>query len=219
MGDTIKLTAEDGHSLDAYRANPSGAAKGAVVVMQEIFGVNRHIRSVCDGYADAGFVAIAPALFDRVEANVELGYDEEGIGKGRAIVGQMDFDGPVKDMAAARDAVADAGTVFSVGYCWGGTLAWLAATRLAIPSVGYYGGGIAATKDEVPQAPIMLHFGEHDHAIPMSDVEAIGKLHPYVPIHVYDAGHGFNCSERDSWDQPSSELAFKRTLAYFDALI
>jgi carboxymethylenebutenolidase len=219
MGDALKLTADDGHALDAYRADPAGKAKGAVVVMQEIFGVNQHIRAVCDGYAREGFVAIAPAVFDRVERNVELGYDEDGFGRGRDIVGQLGWDGPLKDVAAARDAVKDAGLVVGVGYCWGGTLAWLAATRLAIPSVGYYGGRTAAVKDETPQAPVMLHFGEHDHAIPMTDVEAIGKLHPYVPIHVYDAGHGFNCDERDSWDKPSAELALKRTLAFYDALI
>jgi carboxymethylenebutenolidase len=219
MGETIQLTAEDGHTLGAYRADPSGAPKGAVVVMQEIFGVNQHIRAVCDGYAKEGFVAIAPAVFDRVEKNVELGYDEDGFGKGRSIVGDLGWDGPLKDVDAARKAVASAGTVVGVGYCWGGTLAWLSATRLAIPSVGYYGGRTAAMKEETPKAPVMLHFGEHDHAIPMSDVEAIGKLHPYVPIHVYDAGHGFNCDERDSWDEPSAKLALKRTLAFYDAVI
>ena len=222
MGEWIAVTAEDGHECRAWLARPEGAAKGVVVVMQEIFGVNDHIRRDTDKFAGHGYVAIAPAVFDRVESGVELGYDEDGFAKGRSVVGELGWDGPLLDVRAAADTAASAtgcgGPAFGVGYCWGGTLAWLAATRLAIPSVGYYGGRTAGLVDEQPQAPVMLHFGERDHAIPMSDVDTIREAHRGVPVHVYDAGHGFNCDARKDYDPAAAGQALRRTLAFFESL-
>ena len=222
MGEWIAVTAEDGHECRAWLARPEGAAKGIVVVMQEIFGVNDHIRRDTDKFAGHGYVAIAPAVFDRIETGVELGYDEDGFAKGRSVVGELGWDGPLRDVRAAADAAASAtgcgGPAFGVGYCWGGTLAWLAATRLAIPSVGYYGGRTAGLVDEQPQAPVMLHFGARDHAIPMADVDTIRAAHRGVPVHVYDAGHGFNCDARKDYDPAAAGQALRRTLAFFESL-
>ena len=214
MGETIKLTAEDGHSFDAYVAMPDGTPKGGVVVIQEIFGVNSHMRNDTDKFAAMGYAAIAPAVFDRVEAGVELGYDEDGFTKGRSIVGELGFDGPLMDIKASAAHIAGHGKVGAVGYCWGGSVAWLAATRLGLPSVGYYGGRTAGLIDEKPQAAVMLHFGEHDAAIPMDDVNKIIEAHPDVPVHIFDAGHGFNCDERGSYDAASCEAALKLTAEF-----
>lgn len=214
MGETIKLTAEDGHEFDAYMAMPEGTPKGGVVVIQEIFGVNSHIRNDTDKFARMGYAAIAPAVFDRTERGVELGYDEDGFAKGRGIVGELGFDGPLMDIKAAAEHIAGHGKVGAVGYCWGGSVAWLCATRLGLPSVGYYGGRTAAFVDEQPQAPVMLHFGEHDAAIPMDDVNKIIEAHPDVPVHIFDAGHGFNCDERGSYDKASADAALKLTTGF-----
>ncbi len=219
MGETIKLTAEDGHEFDAYVALPEGTPKGGVVVMQEIFGVNEHIRSDTDKFAALGYAAIAPAVFDRIERGVELGYDEAGFAKGRSIVMELGWDGPIKDVKAAADHLSQYGKVGGVGYCWGGSLAWLAATRLGIPSSGYYGGRTASLVDEQPKAAVQLHFGEKDSHIPMSDVEKIKAAHPGVPVYVYPAGHGFNCDDRADYDEAAAKLALDRTLALFKAEI
>jgi carboxymethylenebutenolidase len=215
MGTTIKLTASDGKTLSAYVAEPSGKPKGGIVVIQEIFGVNRHIRNVTDGFAAAGYCAIAPAMFDRVKPGVELGYTGDDLAHGREIRSKLGWDEVMADTKAAVDVAKKAGKVGVVGYCFGGTVAWLAATRLGLPAVGYYGGGIAGFANEQPKAPIMLHFGEKDAHIPMTDVEKIRAAHPKVPIHTYKAGHGFSCDERADFDKASHEAALKRTLAFF----
>ena len=217
MGETIKLTAEDGHEFDAYVALPDGTPKGGVVVMQEIFGVNEHIRRDTDKFAAHGYAAIAPAVFDRIERGVELGYDEAGFAKGRSIVMELGWDGPIKDVKAAADHLSQYGKVGGVGYCWGGSLAWLAATRLGIPSSGYYGGRTASLIDEQPKAAVQLHFGEKDSHIPMSDVEKIKAAHPDVPVYVYAAGHGLNCDDRADYDAECAKLALDRTLELFKA--
>lgn len=216
MGETIRLTAEDGHAFDAYKAMPEGTPRGGIVVIQEIFGVNNHIRNVTERFAGEGYAAIAPALFDRVEAGVELGYDEPGVAKGRELKDAVGIDGPLADIAAAAKAIEEHGKTGAVGYCWGGLLAFLCATRLGLPAVGYYGGGIASYADEKPQAPLMLHFGEQDHAIPMEQVERVRQKHPEVPLFTYpEAGHGFSCEERGSFHKASHEQALERTLAFF----
>jgi carboxymethylenebutenolidase len=217
MAETITLTAKDGHKLAGYRADPSGKPKGALVVIQEIFGVNGHMRRVTDNFAAQGYVALSPALFDRVERGVELGYDPQSIASGRDIRAKVALDGTLADMQAAIDYLKPFGKVGVVGYCWGGSLAFLAATRLpgVAAAVGYYGGMIAAHAEERPKVPVLLHFGETDQSIPMSDVETVGKARPDVPIHVYKAGHGFNCDERGSYDAPSAKLALDRTLKFF----
>src|SRR5919202_3395342 len=215
MGETIRLRAADGFELSAYRAAPSGTPRGGLVVIQEIFGVNGHIRRVADGYAADGFVAIAPALFDRIEPGLELGYGQDDIERGRGLKARAPTDAALRDISAARDAAA-AGKVGVVGYCWGGYLSWLSATRLDgfAAAVSYYGGGIGSVAGETPRCPVLLHFGEKDHAIPLSEVDTVRKAHPELEIHLYPAGHGFNCDERGSYDPESARLARERSLAF-----
>ena len=216
MGTTIELAASDGHRAAAYRADPAGKPRGGLVVIQEIFGVNSHIRSVADGYAADGYLAIAPALFDRVERGFEVGYAPPDMERGRAIRAKVSLDDALKDVAAAIKAAAAAGKVGIVGYCWGGTVAWAAATRLGglACSSPYYGGGIAEIAAEKPRCPVMFHFGETDQHIPMTDVEKIRKAQPGQTLHVYPAGHGFNCEQRGSYPAASAKLARERTLAF-----
>ncbi len=218
MGETIQLTAADGHEFDAYRAPPDGEAKGGVVVIQEIFGVNGHIRDVADGYAAEGYLAVAPALFDRFEKGVELGYtpDDIPVGRGFKAKGNENLDNVMADVRAAWEAASAAGKVGITGYCWGGFVVWAAACRLDFAAAaGYYGGGIVDLNDETPKCPTILHFGHQDESIPMADVDAISAAHPEVSVYIYDAGHGFNCDRRDSYDEESARTALKRTLELF----
>ena len=220
MGQMIELTAADGHRLQAYRADPAGAPRAGVVVIQEIFGVNAHIREVADGYAAQGYAAIAPALFDRVRTGVELGYEEGAIAEGRDLAFSMNPDVPVRDVEAAVEAAAAAGKVGVVGYCWGGSLAFLAACKLDVAAASsYYGGQIVAALEREPElkpaAPVIMHFGEHDAGIPLADVDRIRASFPEVPVHLYDAGHGFNCDHRGSYDEAACRVARERTLAFF----
>jgi carboxymethylenebutenolidase len=217
MGETITLTADDGHRLSAYRATPAGAPHAGLVIVQEIFGVNSHIKRVSDGFAADGYVALAPAIFDRAERDFAIGYQPQDIERGRAIRGKIGLDDMVTDVRAAVRALAGQGLkVGVVGYCLGGTLAWLAATRIdgVAAAVGYYGGGIAATVSEKPRCPVMLHFGETDASIPREHYESVAATHPAVPVHIYPAGHGFNCDERASYHEPSAKLARQRTLDF-----
>ena len=208
---TLRLTAADGHTLTAYLDEPTGEPVGSLVIIQEIFGVNHHIRSVCDAYAKIGYRALAPALFDRIKPGIELGYTGADVKTGRDVRGQVPLEGALADLAAAV-AHLRPGRVGVVGYCWGGTLAWLAAARLGVDAaVGYYGGQIAAFGAEAPKCPTMLHFGEKDTAIPMADVTLIRAKHPMLPVYVYPAGHGFNCNERDQYEPGSAKLAWNRT--------
>ncbi|MDY7102209.1 MAG: dienelactone hydrolase family protein [Actinomycetota bacterium] len=221
MGETISLRSDDGVELGAYRAAPEGTPRGGIVVVQEIFGVNHHIRSVVDRYAGFGYLAVAPALFDRVERGVELDYDGDGIAKGREIVGELPLEATLADITAAAASVADAGRTGIVGYCWGGKLTYVAATRLSehfAAGSGYYGGGIVEFAGETPRIPLQLHFGAEDHAIPLDAVNKIREAQPDVEVFVYDgAGHGFNCDARDSYDPVASALAQERTNAHFAA--
>lgn len=216
MGTTIDIETTDGHKLTGYRAEPSGDPRGGLVVIQEIFGVNSHIRAVADGFAAEGYVALAPAMFDRVGPGIELGYSPEDVEKGREIRARIDYDDAVRDMGAAVSALAGL-PVGVVGYCWGGSLAWSAATRLdgLKAAVGYYGGFIPEMADETPRHPVMLHFGESDESIPLEGVDKVKAAHPDVPIYLYPAGHGFNCDQRGSYDEASARLARERTLAFF----
>ena len=219
MGETIELACRDGVKIGAYRARPSGAPKGGVVVLQEIFGVNHHIRAVADRFAAAGYLAIAPALFDRVERNVELGYGQTDRPKAMDLRSRTKMEGTIADMEAAISAAKEAGNVAVVGYCWGGTLAFIAACRLSgvTAAVGYYGGGIAAIASDRPRVPLMLHFGAQDKHIPLTDVEKIRKAQPTVPVFVYDADHGFNCDERESYDEAAAKEAGVRTMEFLAA--
>lgn len=216
MGEFITLKASDGHELAAYVAEPDGAPRGGIVLIQEIFGVNSHIRGVCDGFAADGYKVVAPALFDRIERGVETGYSAEEVAAARELKGRMDWDSPLLDIRAAADTLSGLKTAV-VGYCWGGSLAWLAATRLDgfAAAVCYYGGQINDFRDESPKCPVMMHFGTEDASIPMDAVEAIRAAQPDATIHVYEgAGHGFNCEQRGSYDAPSAATARERTLAF-----
>ena len=217
MSKTIQLKSSDGHSIDAYVAEPSGKPRGAIVVIQEIFGVNSHIRSVADGYARDGYLAIAPALFDRVQRQYESGSTQPEIQAGIAMKGQVSNEQALADAQASIDHVKHAGKVGIVGYCWGGTIAWLAAARASglSAAVSYYGGGVPDLKDLKPRVPTMLQFGETDHSIPLDKAKAVAEAHPEVTTHYYAAGHGFNCEQRGSYDEPSARLARERALEFF----
>ena len=224
MGTMIELQVADGTRVPAYEARPAGTPKGAVVVIQEIFGVNSHIRAVADGYAAEGYLAVAPAAFQRVKPGVELGYAEADMGEGfgyKTAVEALPAPGVMQDIQAAIDhaAQASAGKVGIVGYCWGGLLTWRSACMLTGLSAAapYYGGGMT-TESEIarqPKVPVLAHFAEDDKWIPLDTVEAFKKAHPEVALHTYAAHHGFNCDQRGAWHAPSAQLARERTLAFF----
>ena len=219
MGSNTTLKAADGHSFDAYVAQPpEGKRYGGIVVVQEIFGVNSHIRNIADGYAAQGYVAIAPALYDRVQPKYESGYEQAEIQAGMAIRAKVPNDGALADIKAAMDYLAARDLPIGiVGYCWGGNLVWQSACKLdgLSAAVSYYGGGVQDMGDLKPKCPTMLHFGEKDHAIPIDKVKAFMGKQPGLPVHIYDANHGFNCDHRGSYDAPSAKLALERTLAFF----
>ncbi|MCA8929618.1 MAG: dienelactone hydrolase family protein [Alphaproteobacteria bacterium] len=216
MGEIIQLTATDGHTFDVYKAMPAGTPKGAILVIQEIFGVNAHMREVADGFAADGYAVLAPALFDRAQKDFDVGYTPEDIAAGRDMRAQVDWADSVLDMAATVEALKPYGKVGSVGYCYGGSCSWLVATRIGVAaSVCYYGGQIAMFKDEKPKNPVMMHFGENDHGIPMADVDAIRAAHPDAEVFVYPAGHGFNCDHRGDYDAACAKQARERTMAFF----
>jgi carboxymethylenebutenolidase len=217
MGKYLRLTAADKHEFTAYRADPSGKPKGALLVIQEIFGVNHHIRALCDKFATGGYLAIAPGLFDRVDVGVEYGYQPADIDKGRAIMQKINLDDAMKDVAATLGLAKEAGKVGIVGYCWGGTVSWAAACRVdgLACAASYYGGGVGGLVGEKPKVPVMFHFGDKDQSIPMDTVDKVKQAHPDQALYVYGAGHGFNCDERGSYDAEAAKLALGRTLEFF----
>jgi len=217
MGKMIELTASDGHKFAAYRADPAGKPRGAIVVVQEIFGVNSHIKSVTDGYAADGYLALAPAMFDRAQRNYDTGYSQPEIQAGVAVMQKLNWDQTLLDVGAAINAAKSAGKVGIVGYCWGGTVAWVAAARLPglACSAPYYGGAIPNFIAEQPKCPVMFHFGEQDHSITLEQAKKVAAAHPTATSHFYPAGHGFNCDQRGSYDAASAKLARSRTLEFF----
>lgn len=214
MGTMVRLKAADGHELDAYVAEPRGMARGGVVVVQEIFGVTDHIKRVADQYAAEGFKAIAPAMFDRIKRGITLPYSE--IQQGLAYMRQLEWRNTLADVEAAALYVSYTGSTAVVGFCWGGTVAHVAASDLDLDAaVSYYGGGVAKNLDKNPQCAIMYHFGDQDHSISLADVERIKKTYPNSALHVYKgAGHGFNCDERASYSAPDAKLAFERSIEF-----
>lgn len=217
MGERITLRAADGYTLGAYAARPAGEPVAGLVVIQEIFGVNAHIRSVVDGYAKDGFLAVAPALFDRVERDVELGYEGAEVQRAMSFIPRLDIDKAMIDMGAALDFArkTTGKKCGAIGYCLGGTLAWLAGTRLRADAVvGYYGGRIGNYAGENPMAPVMLHFGKKDTHIPAEEVEQVHAAHPEVEIYWYDAGHAFNCEPRPSYNAEAARLARERSVGF-----
>ena len=218
MGKDIKLTASDDFQFGGYRADPTTTPKAAVVVIQEIFGVNHHIRAVCDRLAGEGYVAIAPSIFDRVEPNFTSGYSPDEVAIARKFVANPDWAAMLRDTQAAIDAVRGVGPVGIIGFCLGGSIAYAAATKLSglSAAIGYYGGAIVRFADDKPKVPTELHFGENDAGIPLSDIETIRVKRPDVEVHVYPgAQHGFHCDERASYDKTSADIAWPRSLAFF----
>ena len=218
MSEFTTIMARDGHEFRAWLAPPPGSPRGAIVVLQEIFGVNSHIRSVTDGYAAEGYVAIAPSLFDRVRKGIELGYAQSDMQEGFGYVQQLKAEETAKDIAAAIAVVKHGGRVGVVGYCWGGKMAYVSASEqqgLGC-AVAYYGGSIAQSLDKKPKCPMMFHFGEQDTHIPLTDVEKIKAANPQGIFHIYaGAGHGFNCEQRASYQPQAAALARERSLAFF----
>ncbi|GIQ76160.1 dienelactone hydrolase family protein [Bradyrhizobium sp. RD5-C2] len=218
MGQDIKLKASDGFELGAYRADPAGAPKGAIVVIQEIFGVNHHIRSVCDRLAKEGYVAVAPSIFDRITPNFQSGYSPDEVAEARKFVANPDFAAMLRDSQAAIDAVKAVGPVGIIGFCLGGSIAYAAATKLSglSAAIGYYGGAIIRFADDKPTVPTQLHFGEKDAGIPLSDVETIKSKRTEVEVFIYSgAQHGFHCDERASYDKASADIAWPRSMEFF----
>jgi carboxymethylenebutenolidase len=217
MGRMIELKAKDGKTISAYRADPAGKPRGGVVVIQEIWGVNSHIRNVADGYAAEGYLAIAPAIFDRVEPGVTMDqYNNETMQRGFGLMQKVNQDQALLDIQAAADAASEAGKVGVVGFCFGGRMTWLASARVQgiAAAVPYYGGGIPGLASEKPKVPVILHFGERDAHIPLASVEEFKKAHPELPVYLYAADHGFNCDQRGSYDAAAAKLARQRTLEF-----
>ena len=212
----IELKPEGAGPIRAWRADPSGPPRGGVVVVQEIFGVNAHIRAVTDKFAAEGYLAVAPAIFEHVEKGFDVGYDPESRARGMAIMGKVDREQMLRDVAAAVEVAKEGGRVAVVGFCLGGTVAWGAAAQLSglSAAVGYYGGGIIGLKDLKPRMPTLLHFGDKDQHIPIAGVKEVAAAHPEVEVHIYHADHGFNCDHRESYDAPSAALAWTRTIAF-----
>jgi carboxymethylenebutenolidase len=224
MTRTLTLKAADGFELKAYVAEPEGTPRAALVILPEIFGVNSHIRSVTDRYAQHGYLAIAPNMFDRVERDLDLGYDDEDVKKGQALMRKLDWDQAVLDIEAAAQAVGHAGKVGIVGYCWGGTAAWVAASRSTgsggTCAVSYYGNAITTVMEDRPRIPMMLHWGEKDHLIALADIERVRDIAPASSqTYIYPTGHGFNCDQRSLYHPESAALAEQRTLDFLKAHI
>lgn len=220
----IQLRASDGHEFSAHRIDPIGEPRGGIVVIQEIFGVNQHIRATAARYAGAGWSVIAPAFFDRIEPGLELGYDKADVARGRELVGKLESQQVLNDLQAAIDALNDDRNaddqrgVGIVGYCWGGAIVWIAGNRLQgiARAVSYYGSRIVNSIDEAPKVPTQLHVGKADASFPLAKVHEIGARYPEIEIHEYDAGHGFNCDHRSSYESTASAHALQRSLAFFD---
>ena len=218
MGERINLNTAGTHCIGAYLAKPAGAPKGGIVVVQEIFGVTPHIRDVADRFAETGYTAVAPAFFDYVENDVELGYDQAGMERGKNLAMEVGLDRAVEAVASAADSIKSSGRIGVVGYCWGGTVALLSAQRLGLPAVSYYGARNTAYFDQPLKAPVIFHFGATDKSIPPGAVEKHRKIWPDAPVYVYEgAGHAFNRDvDPTHYNEPGAELAWQRTLTFFD---
>jgi carboxymethylenebutenolidase len=216
MGQHINIPTSRTQCIGGYLAQAQGKPKGGIVVIQEIFGVTAHIRRVADRFAEHGYTAIAPAFFDHLESGVELGYDQVGANKGKQLVAELGLERALEDVASAAESIASAGKIGTVGYCWGGTVALLAALRLGLPSVSYYGARNLPFLHETPQAPVMFHFGEKDHSITPEMVAKHREALPQMEVFTYPADHAFNRDGSAPYDEASAKLALQRTLAFFD---
>ena len=216
MGESIKATASDGHAFDIYLAQSKGSPRGGIVLIQEIFGVNNHIKSVAERFSSNGYLVGAPSLFDRVQPNILLGYSTEDVIRGKELKNNLGNEKPLIDIIATLNIVRSAGRVAVVGYCWGGTLAWLSACQVDgfNAAISYYGAGIGELLSIEPRCPSIFHFGEQDHTIPVAEVNSLRQAHPECPVYLYPANHGFNCEQRDSFHSTSSAIAFERTIQH-----
>jgi carboxymethylenebutenolidase len=214
MGDFTTLMARDGHEFQAYLAAAPARPRGAVLVIQEIFGITGYIRSVADGFAAQGYTAIAPALFDRVRRSISLGYSQKEVQEGVGYMQQVKPEVALKDLAAAAAVVRHSGRVGTVGFCWGGALSYLAACELPVACAAVYYGKASNYLDKKPKCPVLYHFGTQDQSIPLSDVEKLRAAHPQGTYYLYEAGHGFSCSERGSYNADAAALARERTLGF-----
>ena len=214
MGQPVSLETPTGR-IGGWRCDPPTPAKGALVVVQEIFGLNGHIRRVVDRFAAHGFIAVAPALFDHVAHGIELAYDAAGVARGRELVAQVGFERALEDVQAVVELLQLEANVGVVGFCWGGTVAFLANTRLGRPAVSYYGGRTMPCVHETLQAPMLFHFGESDPIIPPEHVATHREHHPQAAFQVYPAGHGFNCDERADYHPESAAQALEQTVEFF----
>lgn len=221
MDESIRATASDGHEFDIYLAQSKGSPRGGIVLIQEIFGVNNHIKSVAEKFASSGYLVGAPSLFDRVKPDIQLGHNIEDVTRGKELIEILGNERPLIDIEATLSIVRSAGNVAVVGYCWGGTLAWLSACQVDgfNAAVSYYGGGIGELTSMQPECPSIFHFGEQDHGIPITEINSLKQAHPECPIYIYPAGHGFNCEQRDSFHLTSSKIAFERTIQHIDKYI
>ena len=217
MNELIEITAKDNHRFSAYISQPSRKPKAGIVIIQEIFGVNTHIKEVTDLYASKGYLCIAPSLFDRIEKNVTLNYDENGISKGRNLKELCDKDA-LKDIEASISVVSSAGKVAVIGYCWGGSLSWRIGCESSnlSASICYYGGDIPKLKDLEPKCKVLTHFGELDKGIPINDVKIFEETRPDVLTYTYPADHGFNCDHRSQYNKTCANIAFERTLKFLE---
>jgi carboxymethylenebutenolidase len=215
MGHPVSIETPSGR-ISGWRADPPVPAKGALVLLQEIFGVNAHIRRVADRFAAHGFIVVAPALFDHIQHQAEFGYDAEGVARGRALVAQLEVGRVMDDVHSVAELVQHEGKVGAVGFCWGGSMAFLANTRLGLPAVSYYGGRTMPYLHEKLRAPMLFHFGEHDPLIPPEDIAQHRELHPDAHFHLYPAGHGFNCDERDDYDAECASQAIDHSTRFFE---
>ena len=213
MGNMIELSAADGFRPAAYLAEPTGKPRGGLVVIQEIFGLTRHIRALADQYAAQGYLSVAPGIFDRIERNVDVPYSD--MARGYAYMQKTHLAQVMLDIDAGVARVRGAGKVGVVGYCWGGMLAYLAAARLKVDAaIAYYGGGIDKHLDEKPRVPVLFHYGEKDTHIPLATVDKVRAAVPGATFHLYPAEHGFNCTDRASYEPKSAQLAFQRSLEF-----
>jgi carboxymethylenebutenolidase len=217
-GSMIQMKMNDGAEMGVYHVEPKGARRGGLVLIQEIFGVTDHIKECCDSFADEGYEVLGPSLYDREAPGFAVSYSPEDIQKAIKIArGEHPFEQSIADACTCIDAMKSKGPVFITGYCYGGSVTWAAACKcdgLAAAS-GYYGGNIPQMAEWQPKCPTILHFGKHDHGIPMEQVERVQKLHPDVPVYVYDAGHGFNSDRRTDYNPDAASLARQRTLELF----
>lgn len=216
MGEFTTIMARDGHEFQVYLAAPAAKPRGAIVVIQEIFGINSHIRGVTDSFAKEGYTAIAPSLFDRIRRGIQLGYSPPERDEGIGYVQQLKPENTFRDLAAALAVVRHSGRVGTVGYCWGGTLSYLAACDMPVACAVVYYGKVANHLDKKPKRPVMYHFGTQDQSIPLSDAERLMAAHPEGTLFLYEgAGHGFNCDQRPGYSPQDAALARQRTLEFF----